>query len=71
MGICGGGNGALTGLETAGIIPGSIMAETHSIMMLKAPNTALAQKTGLACNIKGASGCPSSIILNLGITMAK
>ena len=71
MGISCGGKGALTGLETAGIIPGSIMAATHSMTILKDARTMLAQKTQSACNVKSASGCSFSITLNFGITIAK
>ena len=71
MGISCGGNGALTGLETAGIIPGSIMAVTHSVIILKLASTTLAQRTDSVCSVKRASGCSSSITLNFGITITK
>ena len=45
MGMCSGGTGARSGLDTGGMIPGSIKAVIHRVMTVKDPRITQAQKT--------------------------
>ena len=56
MGTCSPGTGALMGDDTGGKIPGSIMAEIHKVITVKAPKTVLNQKMTFGVT-KSASGC--------------
>mmetsp|Transcript_39893 Transcript_39893/g.96299 ORF Transcript_39893/g.96299 Transcript_39893/m.96299 type:complete len:210 (-) Transcript_39893:498-1127(-) len=62
------GMGALTGLETGGMIPGSINAETHNVVRLVTAMATLHQNILCVLQLKRPT---ASICSNLGITTRK